>query len=103
MIGEAKAPLFATTWWSVVSRFVHLTASVVAMVTDAGEKPVDVIPTLFVMSEAGCEAPVTASASAATIAKTKLRMSEPPNWRRLHEVKRRRGAKSCACLHDSYR
>src|SRR5919198_4927983 len=83
MIAEAKAPLFATTWWFFVSRFVHFTASVVAMVTVAGEKPVDVILTLLVTSEAGCEAPVTASASAATIAKTKVRMSEPPNWRRL--------------------
>ena len=36
MIADTKAPLFETTWWFLVSLFVHLTESPVAIVTVAG-------------------------------------------------------------------
>ena len=102
MIGEANAPLLATTWWSFVSRFVHLTASVVPMVTFTGEKPVALMLTPFVATEAEFEAPATASASAVTIAKTKLRMCSTP-LAALSLSETQGGAKSFGGLHDPYR
>jgi hypothetical protein len=76
--GEAKLPLFATIWWFLVSRFVQRTASVVEIVTDAGKNPAALIETPFVTVEAGWDAPVTASASTAATARTKLRIAETP-------------------------
>jgi hypothetical protein len=54
--------------------FVHLIESVVAIVRDAGEKAVAVIETVLVTVDAGCDAPVMASASPATAASTTVRM-----------------------------
>jgi hypothetical protein len=54
--------------------FVHLIESVVAIVRLVGEKAVAVIETALVTVDAGCDAPVTASASAATAARTTVRM-----------------------------
>ena len=103
MIGEAKAPLFATTWWSFVSELVHLTALPVAIVTLAGEKPVAVILTLLVTVAAGREAPASASASTVTAAKTKLRMLNPLVGGVCYLGETGAAEKGCACLHDSYR
>src|SRR5947207_1768583 len=81
MIGEAKAPLLETTWCVFVSVFVHLTASPVAIVTDAGVNAVAVILTVLVTAVvAGCEAPASTSAAVATMVRTKLRIEpEPPD------------------------
>src|SRR5581483_10525138 len=62
IVGDANAPLFATTWCAFVSVFENLTASPVLIVTLAGEKAVAVILTVFVAVTAGCEAPATTSA-----------------------------------------
>jgi hypothetical protein len=42
-IGEAKLPLFATTWWSIVSVFRQVTESFALIVTEAGAKAVRLI------------------------------------------------------------
>ena len=57
-----------------MSLFVHLIESVVAIVRLVGEKAVAVIETVLVTVDAGCDAPVTASASPATAASTTVRM-----------------------------
>ena len=103
MIAEANAPLLATTWWSLVSRFVHLTASVVAIVTFAGEKPVALMLTPFVTTEAEFDAPATRSAPAASVARTKLRIYLNPPGLAAFVVGETDGcAKSFARLHDPY-
>src|SRR5690348_10727823 len=66
IVGEANAPLLATTWCAFVSVFDHLTESPVLTVTLAGEKAVAVILTVFVDVTAGFEAPATTSARAPT-------------------------------------
>src|ERR687895_410524 len=48
MIGDAKAPLLATTWWFTVSRFVQATVSPPLTVTALGTKPVERMATVFV-------------------------------------------------------
>src|SRR3954452_20083844 len=78
MIADAKAPLFETTWWVLVSLFVHLTVSPVAIVTEAGEKPVERILTPLVTVAVDWDAPGTTSAATAAREITKLRITEPP-------------------------
>ena len=75
IVGEANAPLLATTWWLLVSLFVHLTASPVLIVTLAGVNADAVILTALVAVEAGWDAPVIASASKATADRMTMRMS----------------------------
>jgi hypothetical protein len=69
--------LLATTWWFLVSLFVHLTASPVLIVTLVGLKPDAVILTVFVAVAAGLDAPATASASTVTAVNTSVRMLYP--------------------------
>ncbi len=76
--GRAKAPLFAITWCAFVSVFDHLIASLVLIVTLAGEKAVAVILTVFVVVTAGREAPARTSARAPTAMSTKLRICGTP-------------------------
>src|SRR4051812_11353927 len=77
IVGEANAPLLATTWCALVSVFDHLIASPVLIVTLFGEKAVAVILTVFVTVAAGREAPASTSARAPTAMSTKLRICIP--------------------------
>src|SRR6476661_554440 len=102
IVGETKLPLLATTWWLFVSLFVHLIASVVAIVRLVGVKAVAVIETVLVTNDAGCDAPVMASASVATAASTAMRIRNPLGLRRLLPVQTRAPPKSSAPLQHFY-
>src|SRR5689334_12480530 len=78
IVGEAKAPLLATTWCAFVSLFVHLIASPVLIVMLAGLKAVAVMLTALVAVAAGRAAPATTSVRALTAMSTRLRISMNP-------------------------
>src|SRR6266508_585497 len=79
MIPEAKAPLFATTWWFMVSTFFHRTVSPPRTVTVLGLKAVDVMFTFFVAVSAATANPAPARAhTAAAIVRTLFIGGFPP-------------------------
>ena len=74
-IGDANEPPLATTWWSIVSLFVHVTESFWLIVTDAGTKPVRLIEIVVVADDAGA---ASTRASVVMAIQMTLRISEPP-------------------------
>jgi hypothetical protein len=73
-IGDANDPLSATTWWFEVSRFVQVTLSPKAIVTEPGEKPDFVIRIPVVAAPADEE---TESVATPASTRTSLRMEHP--------------------------
>src|ERR671930_1353836 len=73
-MGEANEPLSATTWWFVVSEFVHLTVSPKLIRTELGENPDFAILTSIAAAWAGA---ATARAVKAAARATSLRIWNP--------------------------
>jgi hypothetical protein len=79
-IGDANEPLFATTWWLIVSLFVHVTESSWLMLTVFGAKAVRLIETVTVADDAGA---ASTSASAEKRRKITLRICGTPLIKRV--------------------